>query len=84
MREWHDDLGWGVLDSPATPGGCWAHCSAIHRSGYATLPPGAEATFEFEVGAQHGFGFRATAIWPGAEAGPPYQSTLSSADKLTP
>ncbi|MBH5147948.1 MULTISPECIES: hypothetical protein [Rhodococcus] len=21
MREWHGELGWGVLDSPETPGG---------------------------------------------------------------
>src|SRR5687767_5224347 len=29
VREWHNDLGWGVLDSPETPGGCWIHYSAI-------------------------------------------------------
>ena len=29
VREWHADLGWGVLDSPETPGGCWAHFSVI-------------------------------------------------------
>jgi hypothetical protein len=23
VRESHKDLGWGVLDSPETPGGCW-------------------------------------------------------------
>jgi CspA family cold shock protein len=27
VREWHDDEGWGVLDSTETPGGCWAHRS---------------------------------------------------------
>jgi CspA family cold shock protein len=29
VREWHDDLGWGVLDSPETPSGCWTHFSVI-------------------------------------------------------
>ena len=29
VREWHEDLGWGVLDSPDTPGGCWVHYSVI-------------------------------------------------------
>jgi hypothetical protein len=23
VREWHDDEGWGVLESTETPGGCW-------------------------------------------------------------
>ncbi|WP_157571633.1 hypothetical protein [Nocardioides alkalitolerans] len=25
VRAWYDDHGWGVLGSPDTPGGCWAH-----------------------------------------------------------
>ena len=29
VREWHDDLGWGVIDRPETPGGCWAQFTAM-------------------------------------------------------
>ncbi|GAA5700568.1 hypothetical protein Save01_01368 [Streptomyces avermitilis] len=25
VREWPDEKGWGVLDSPKTPGGCIGH-----------------------------------------------------------
>lgn len=25
VRMWNDDDGWGVIDSPHIPGGCWAH-----------------------------------------------------------
>jgi CspA family cold shock protein len=25
VRVWHREKGWGVIDSPDTPGGCWAH-----------------------------------------------------------
>jgi len=42
VREWHDDHGWGVIDSPETPGGCWAHSSAVLVAGYKTLAPGVE------------------------------------------
>lgn len=40
VREWHGELGWGVLDSPETPGGCWAHFSNIDGPGYRTLTVG--------------------------------------------
>jgi len=72
VREWHDELGWGVLDSPATPGGCWAHFSYVRMAGYRAVPPGAEVFFEFEEFGQDGFPFRATAVWPpGVEPGSP-------------
>lgn len=71
-REWHDEEGWGVLDSPATPGGCWAHASDVRMAGYRALDPGAEVFFEFEEAVQDGFAFRATAVWPpGVEPGSP-------------
>ncbi|WP_203819652.1 hypothetical protein [Paractinoplanes ferrugineus] len=28
VRSWIPSEGWGVLDSSATPGGCWAHSAA--------------------------------------------------------
>ena len=29
VREWHREQGWGVIDSPDTPGGCWVHFSHL-------------------------------------------------------
>jgi len=29
VRFWHRDEGFGVNDSPDTPGGCWAHFSHL-------------------------------------------------------
>jgi CspA family cold shock protein len=40
VRERRDEEGWGVLDSPETPGGCWGHYSAIQMDGFRTLSPG--------------------------------------------
>ena len=73
VREWHEDLGWGVLDSPETPGGCWAHYSAIEtpligREGswevfeYATVELGESVELEWEEPGQDGFPYRAVAV----------------------
>lgn len=29
VRSWFGEEGWGVIDSPETPGGCWAFFSHI-------------------------------------------------------
>lgn len=44
VHEWHEEEGWGVLDSPETPGGCWGHFSNIRMDGYRTLSPGQKWT----------------------------------------
>lgn len=67
VREWHSDEGWGVLDSDATPGGCWAHFSSVLMDGYRTLDTGQPVRFDFEPGRQDGFAFRAVAVWTGGE-----------------
>ncbi len=67
VRVWHDELGWGVLDSPETPGGCWAHFSQLQVPGYHALTPGDPVTFTFEPAEQDGFAFRAVSVLP---AGP--------------
>ncbi|WP_295017452.1 hypothetical protein [uncultured Micrococcus sp.] len=66
---WHDDQGWGVLDSPDTPGGCWAHFSRLpDAGGLRAAAVGARVSFTFEtltVGQeQDGFLFRAVAVEP--------------------
>lgn len=67
VREWHSDEGWGVVDSDATPGGCWAHFSSVLMSGYRVLRPGQAVSFEFAAGWQDGYDYRAVAVWIGDE-----------------
>lgn len=72
VTEWHDDEGWGVIESPATPGGCWAHYSAVRMSGYRSVDAGSEVHFTHEQADQDGYAFRAVAVWPpGVEPGSP-------------
>ncbi len=74
VREWHDELGWGVLDSPQTPGGCWAHFSAIETPvvfqepgliarKYASLVAGDTVNLQWESAKQDGFDYRAVKVW---------------------
>jgi CspA family cold shock protein len=59
VRHWDADEGWGVLDAPETPGGCWAHYSA----GESDLQPGQAVLFDFEeVVDQDGYRFRAVRV----------------------
>jgi CspA family cold shock protein len=85
VREWHSDEGWGVIDSAATPGGCWAHFGSVLMSGYRSLTAGRTVSFDFEQARQDGFAYRAVAVWTGAERPEPpadqdpsgaYRSTL--------
>jgi CspA family cold shock protein len=73
VRAWHEELGWGVIDSPDTPGGCWAHFSTIDTavrerrdglivSDYQVLRPGDAVDLEWEPADQDGFAFRAVAV----------------------
>lgn len=64
VREWHGELGWGVLDSPETPGGCWAHFSNIEGTGYRALTVGAAVELDWELAEQDGFRFRAVRVDP--------------------
>src|SRR3954468_16290482 len=78
--------GVGVIDSSETPGGCWAHFSAVLVAGYQSLEPGQDVELAFERPGQEGFSFRAVEVWPVGEtpvrsppeaAGPAYGSILS-------
>jgi CspA family cold shock protein len=87
VREWHDDEGWGVLDSDVTPGGCWAHFSNLDMDGFRSAEPGQVVDFAYEAGWQDGFDFRASDVRlegvPPATPRPPspasgaYSSTLT-------
>lgn len=74
VRFWLDEEGWGVVDSDATPGGCWARFTHLAVPGYRTLLPGDTVSIEWEAGDQDGFKFRATRLWPlGQEPAPDVQ-----------
>ena len=49
VRDWTDDEGWGVIDSSATPGGCWTHFSHLAVPGYRTLRAGQVVEMEWET-----------------------------------
>jgi cold shock protein len=73
VRTWQSDEGWGVIDSPDTPGGCWAHFGSVQVPGYRALEAGQSVTFEYEAVRQDGFQFRAIEVWPTGRE--PYRST---------
>jgi len=64
VRSWHDDEGWGVIDCSETPGGCWAHFSAVAVAGYRTLAPGQAVVLDWELAQQDGYSYRAVRTWP--------------------
>jgi cold shock CspA family protein len=71
VREWYDDEGWGVLDSDATPGGCFAHYSSVEADGYRRLRAGERVRFAWVAADQDGYSFRAEAVWSaGVEPNP--------------
>jgi cold shock protein len=70
VRDWHRDAGWGVIDCDATPGGCWAHFSAVEADGYRELTIGETVHFTAGQGAQDGFAYRVVQLWrSGAKPG---------------
>ena len=62
VRDWNDEDGWGVLDSDATPGGCWTHYSALDMDGYASAKPGQKAVLVYERANQDGYDWRAVRV----------------------
>ena len=49
VREFDADEGWGVIDSPDVPGGCFVHYSNIRMVGYRALQAGERVSFTFET-----------------------------------
>ena len=64
VSSWSADEGWGVIASPDTPGGCWAHYSNLEMQGYHSLEPGEVVDFEWERADQDGFAYRALKVRP--------------------
>ncbi len=68
VLHWRGEEGWGVIESPETPGGCWAHFSAIDVAGFRELAAGQVVSMEVEPAAHDGYSYRATrVVVPGAE-----------------
>jgi len=72
VRIWHDEDGWGVIDSASTPGGCWTHFSQAAIPGFRSLRPGQLVEFEWEPAEQDGYEFRTTRVWPHGQQ--PYEA----------
>ncbi|GAA3827000.1 hypothetical protein [Nocardioides panacisoli] len=53
-----------MIDSPATPGGCWAHFSSVLVPGHRELQVDEAVSLEFEPAEQDGYAFRAVEVWP--------------------
>ena len=77
---WHDELGWGVLDSVATPGGCWTHFSALDFDGYRSLTPGQQVQLTAEAADQDGYAWRAVRVV--VDGKPPARPNDENADGL--
>ncbi|WP_435124066.1 cold-shock protein [Micromonospora tulbaghiae] len=65
VRAYSTDEGWGIIDGPDVPGGCWVHFSVIAMDGYRYLVAGQTVSFRAESGAQDGFAYRAVKVWTG-------------------
>lgn len=64
VRTWNAPEGWGVIDSPETPGGCWTHFTHITTAGYKSLETGQQVVLEWETGRQEGYDYHATMVTP--------------------
>ncbi|HEX3828269.1 MAG TPA: cold shock domain-containing protein [Sporichthyaceae bacterium] len=90
VREWFAEEGWGVIDSPAVPGGCFAHFSAIQMDGYRQLTPGQTVWIAPQQPGQDGCAWTTSVVSldgvvgdrPGSTCG--YSSTLTLDFDLDP
>ncbi len=64
VRFWLDEEGWGVIDCPKTPDGCWAHWSTLEMDGYRTLSAGQAVELTWERARQDGYDYRAVTARP--------------------
>lgn len=70
IASWHADEGWGAIDSPATPGGCWVHCSALDPRLGVDPTAGTPVIFDFRPANQEPYAYAALRAWPVGQAGP--------------
>jgi cold shock protein len=64
VRVWSDTEGWGVLDAPEVPGGCWTHFSQIEVDGIRILRVGQRVRLAWKAPGCHGYDYRAVWVTP--------------------
>ncbi len=66
VRAYDADEGWGVIDAPEVPGGCFVLWASIQMGEFKTLTAGQSVTFTYETPGfqQDGFDHRAIQVWP--------------------
>jgi CspA family cold shock protein len=74
VRTWHDEHGWGVVDSAETPGGCFVLWAMVAVAGFQALAPGQAVELEYEAGEQDGYAYRAVRVWPRGQEPQPFPS----------
>jgi len=85
VRVWHREEGWGVVESPDTPDGCFAHFSVLWHedipeaepgevvhvsSGYKELFAGETVDFDWVPSHQDGYSYSAVAVIPRGRPAP--------------
>jgi CspA family cold shock protein len=84
VRLWHREEGWGIIDSPDTPGGCWANFPVLWAddtcpprpaksavSGFRELFDGEVVDFNWRTTLdQYGYTFAATSVYPRGRPAP--------------
>lgn len=66
MVAWFDaEEGWGVINAPEVPGGCFVHFSDLQMDGHRCLAAGERVVFRFErpPGPQDGYAYGALDVW---------------------
>ena len=76
---WHGEQGWGVIEAPQTPGGCWAHFAGLAGEPAWEPKAGEPVRFTPEAADQDGFHWRATYVRPAGTARPLSGDELSQA-----
>lgn len=66
VRSFDPDAGWGIIDAPEVPGGCFVHFSNIEMNGYRALTAGQRVRFTYERPGflQDGCPYRALVVRP--------------------
>jgi CspA family cold shock protein len=66
VKQWSDDVGWGVIASDQVPGDVWAHAHMIEGDGFQTLKVGDAVEFAWiqmsKPGEQDGYSYRTTSV----------------------
>ena len=63
VRQWMDEDGWGVIDVPDLPGGCWAEASVVEGlDGTSTLRAGQTVDVEWTAPGPEGYEAKAVRV----------------------